>query len=75
MINLINFGQVFRYVLKPIEPDRLRDDINAAVIRHLYLLNNPESIKRHEVNASPRTTEPSNTVNDFLGRVRGRPTK
>jgi DNA-binding NtrC family response regulator len=75
MINLINFGQVFRYVLKPIEPEQLRDDVNAAVIRHLYLLNNPESAKRHEVNASVDTAESSNTVNDFLGRVRGQPPK
>ena len=70
MINLINFGQVFRYVLKPIEPTRLRDDINAAVIRHLYLLNNPESVKRHEVNAASNTAESSTTVNEFLDRVR-----
>ena len=70
MINLINFGQVFRYVLKPIEPTQLRDDINAAVIRHLYLLNNPESAKRHEVNAASNTAESSTTVNEFLDRVR-----
>ena len=75
MINLINFGQVFRYVLKPIDPDQLRSDINAAVIRHLYLLNNPESAKRHEVNASPKTGETTNTVNEFLGRMRGEPLK
>lgn len=75
MINLINFGQVFRYVLKPIEPAQLREDINAAVIRHLYLLNNPESTKRHEVNTSTSTAETSNTVNDFLGRVRGQTPK
>ena len=75
MINLINFGQVFRYILKPIDPDQLRGDINAAVIRHLYLLNNPESAIRHEVSTSPTTTETSNTVNDFLGRVRGETSK
>ena len=75
MINLINFGQVFRYVLKPIEPDQLRAEINAAVMRHLYLLNNPESVKRHEVTAAPETAESSSTVNDFLGRVRGQTPK
>jgi len=75
MINLINFGQVFRYLLKPIEPEQLRSDINAAVMRHLYLLNNPESVKRHEVSASPNPAESSSTVNDFLGRVRGQQPK
>jgi len=71
MINLINYGQVFRYVLKPLEPEQLRSDINAAVIRHLYLLNNPESAKRHQVIDSPKTGESSTTLNRFLDRIRG----
>jgi DNA-binding NtrC family response regulator len=75
MINLINFGQVFRYVMKPIEPAQLRNDVNAAVIRHLYLLNNPESAIRHDVNASADTVESSSAVSEFMGRVRGQPTK
>ncbi len=70
MINLINYGQVFRYVLKPIEPDQLRGDINAAVIRHLYLRNNPESVKRHQVIDTPVTAEESTTLNRFLGKFR-----
>ncbi len=75
MINLINYGQVFRYVLKPLEPEQLRKDINAAVIRHLYLLNNPESAKRHQVIDSPRTGETSTTLNRFLDKIRStRPT-
>jgi len=70
MINLINYGQVFRYVLKPIEPEQLRGDINAAVIRHLYLLNNPESAKRHQVIDTPRSGESSTTLNRFLDKIR-----
>ena len=73
MINLINFGQIFRYVLKPIEPEQLRSDINAAVIRHLYLLNNPESAKRHQVIDSPQTDGSVTAVNRFLGRLRDLP--
>lgn len=72
MIGLINYGQVFRYVIKPIEPEQLRNDINAAVVRHLYLLNNPESMKRHEVINSPRTGEGSTTINSFIGKLRKR---
>jgi response regulator RpfG family c-di-GMP phosphodiesterase len=71
MISLINFGQVFRYLLKPIDPENLRRDIDAAIIKHLYLLNNPESAKRHEVITEPQAPETSSTVNDFLGKVRG----
>ncbi len=70
MINLINYGQVFRYVLKPIEPEQLRSDINAAVIRHLYLRNNPESMKRHQVIDTPVSAEESTTLNRFLGKFR-----
>lgn len=70
MINLINHGQVFRYALKPIEPERLRHDINAAAIQHLYLLNNPDSIKRHQVADGPATADSSTSINKFLGKIR-----
>ncbi len=70
MINLINYGQVFRYVLKPVDPGDLRRQINAAIVRHLYLLNNPESAKRHEVEVVPDSGETTNTVNEFVKRIR-----
>lgn len=70
MINLINYGQVFRYVLKPLEPEALAKDINAAVIRHLYLLNNPEAMKRHEVVDSGEPSEATGTFSRFVGRIR-----
>ena len=70
MINLINYGQVFRYVLKPIEAGDLRNDVNAAAVRCLYLLNNPESVKRHRVIETPNTADTSATLNRFLGRIR-----
>lgn len=75
MINLINYGQVFRYVLKPLEPDALLNDINAAVIRHLYLLKNPEAVKRHEVVTSPTAGKTSETFSQFLGQIRRKPTR
>ncbi len=70
MIRLINYGQVFRYLLKPIDAEKLRDDVHAAVIRHLYLLNNPESAKRHKVARTSDRPDSSHTVNQFLGRIR-----
>lgn len=71
MINLINHGQVFRYVLKPIDPEKLRHEINAAAIHHLYLLNNPDSAKRHQVTEAPSADDASSSsINDFLGRIR-----
>ena len=72
MINLINYGQIFRYVLKPIQPEQLRKEIQSAAIRHLYLKNNPESAKRHDVLDSPNTGETSKSINQFIGDVRDR---
>ena len=69
MINLINYGQVFRYVEKPIDAITLRTDVNAAVLKHLQLLEHPELLQRHQVvNLNPPTNG-SQTLNNFLGKV------
>ena len=74
MISLINFGQVFRYILKPIEPEKLRDEINSAVMHHLYLMSNPDSAKRHQVvDRPPEEDGPSSEVNRFLDRIKNLP--
>lgn len=72
MINLINYGQVYRYVLKPIEPEQLRKEVQSAAIHHLCLLNNPESAKRHDVLDSPETGDTSKSISQFVGDVRDR---
>ena len=73
MVNLINYGQIFRYVLKPVEPEQLRNDINAAAIRHDYLRNNPEALIRHRVDDSLDTTSESSMIDRILGKIRQRP--
>ena len=70
MINLINYGQIYRYSTKPIEPGQLRMDINAAVLHHLQLCDNPESHKRHQVFDAPEPEKPSQTLSQFLNRFR-----
>ena len=70
MINLINYGQVFRYILKPVSPQQLRYDIDAATAKHLDLCRNPESIKRHAVAEFSNQTETSTTLNQLIGRAR-----
>lgn len=69
MISLINHGQVFRYVLKPIEPKNLMYEINAAAIKHLDLLNNPDAAKRHEVMTMEESDEAPQTLNNFVTRI------
>ncbi len=74
MISLINYGQVYRYVLKPVEPEKLREEINAAVVHHLYLMSSPESAKRHQVTAGPKEAgESSTTVSRFIDRINNLP--
>lgn len=53
MINLINCGQIFRYLSKPVPPTRLRSELNAAATKHLALCDNRESTDRHVVSQHP----------------------
>lgn len=72
MINLINYGQVFRYVLKPIEPTQLREEIMSAAIHHVNLLTNPDSAKRHHVIEPVESGATSKSINQFVGDIRTR---
>ena len=70
MISLINYGQVYRYVVKPIDPKQLMCEINAAAIKHLDLLNNPDSAKRHQVVNMADPDDASKSLNRFVTRIR-----
>ena len=70
MISLINHGQIFRYILKPIEPKKLMYEINAASIKHLDLAQSPDLAKRHQVVDMTREDKPEETLNNFLTRMR-----
>lgn len=69
MITLINHGQVFRYVLKPVDPQSLRNEINAAAMRHLHLSTHPEALLRHQVEKTEVQRDPSPTLEHFVGRI------
>ncbi|MGI9205216.1 MAG: response regulator [Woeseiaceae bacterium] len=53
MISLINYGQVFRYEQKPVAPNRLLQDIDAAAAKHINLRENPDMTHRHTVEDIP----------------------
>lgn len=72
MINLINYGQVFRYVLKPIQPTELREEIMSAAIHHVNLLSNPDSAKRHNVIEPVESGTASKSISQFVGDIRTR---
>lgn len=76
MINLINHGQVFRYLLKPIDPLALCNDINAAAIRYMQVRKTPEMAKRYQIERYAGPSDSSPTLNDFVSRIqnlRGQP--
>ncbi|MDZ7670522.1 MAG: response regulator [Gammaproteobacteria bacterium] len=51
LIELINGGQVFRFLLKPIRPKQTAIWIDSAVGKHLELVENPSLLARHAVSA------------------------
>jgi DNA-binding NtrC family response regulator len=52
MVWLINHGQIFRFLRKPLSAGRCAVSLQAALQHHRMLLKNPDLIKRHEVAAS-----------------------
>lgn len=55
LIDLINGGQVFRFLLKPIKPKQTSIWIGSAVSKHLELVRNPDLVARHAVSAPARS--------------------
>src|SRR5690606_8500777 len=52
MVWLINHGQIFRFLRKPLSPGRCAVSLQAALQHHRTLLKNPELVKRHAVEAT-----------------------
>ena len=55
MVWLINHGQIFRFLRKPLSAGRCAISLQAALQHHRMLLKNPDLVKRHEVDAAPET--------------------
>jgi len=52
MVWLINHGQIFRFLRKPLSAGRCAISLQAALKHHRMLLKNPELLQRHQVDAS-----------------------
>ena len=74
MISLINYGQVFRYELKPVAPGKLRVDINEAAIKHVTMRKNPDLERRHQVESLPLPSAAGIHAREFgaVAGLRGR---
>lgn len=70
LINLINHGQVFRFLLKPVSVGQCRLWLSSAVSRHEELLTRPGVVQRYQVAAdAPRPAETS-VLGGMLAGVR-----
>lgn len=69
LIDLINQGQVFRFLPKPLGKELLRRALLAALQRHGELRHEPHRLRRHVVEA-PRQVSLSGRVLDYLRRIR-----
>ena len=69
LIDLINQGQIFRFLPKPLVRELLRRALLAALQRHRELCHEPQRMRRHAVEA-PREVSLSGRVLDYLRRIR-----
>lgn len=66
MVWLINHGQIFRFLRKPLSAGRCAVSLQAALQHHRALLKNPDLIKRHEVAGSAD----SGVMDGFLNKLK-----
>jgi DNA-binding NtrC family response regulator len=69
MVWLINHGQIFRFLRKPLSAGRTAISLQAALQHHRQLLKNPELAKRHEVDAS--AAGDAGVVDGVLAKLKG----
>jgi DNA-binding NtrC family response regulator len=68
LIELINYGQIFRFLLKPLHSGQCRLSVEAAVLKHRELAADPSAHRRHSVNAREGTAE--GVIGAVFGRIR-----
>lgn len=66
MVWLINHGQIFRFLRKPLSAGRCAISLQAALKHHRTLLRHPELVKRHEVAAA----DDSGLVDGMLSKLK-----
>ena len=68
MVWLINHGQIFRFLRKPLSPGRCAVSLQAALKHHRMLLKHPELVTRHEVSGAG--TDQSGVFEGMLERLK-----
>ncbi|HVT34105.1 MAG TPA: response regulator [Nevskiaceae bacterium] len=57
-IGLINQGQIYRYIVKPVQSTQAKIAVNSAMKQHQRLAQNPDLTQRYEVQAPPAAAAP-----------------
>jgi serine/threonine-protein kinase len=71
MINLINHGQVFRFLLKPLSLGQSRIWLSSAVERHLELVTSPGVARRYQAAERPDEGGTAGLLGGVLRGIRG----
>lgn len=66
MVWLINHGQIFRFLNKPLSAGRCAVSLQAALQYHRTLLKSPELVRRHEVDA----TDDSGVMDGVISKLK-----
>lgn len=69
-IELINQGQIYRFITKPMNENQTKITVNSALKQHERLAHNPELHKRYEVQAPAQEAAAAPVANKFLDRIR-----
>jgi len=75
-MELINEGQVYRMLLKPVRMGSARLSVDSAITRYWKLKRNPRAVKRFALGNAPSFVEHSVPVSEqLLARIRALPTR
>ncbi len=69
LIGLINHGQIFRFLLKPLQVAQTRIWLTSAMVKYAELCANSNKVLRHRVAPS---VDPMKSATELLANVRGR---
>jgi DNA-binding NtrC family response regulator len=70
LITMINYGQIFRFLLKPLQVGQTRLWLESAVNKHVELTKNPSQVRRHQVARAAQTASPaSGRISGLAGRL------
>lgn len=76
VIELINEGQVYRMLIKPVRMGSCRLSVDSALGRYWKLKQNPQAVRRYGVSATPETMAAQTRMpNSLLSRIRALPAR